>query len=84
MPGAPAPPAPPQAAPLDRNDAATWPELLTAGETAYVLGLHPESVRQWLRDGRLPGVRIGRAWFVRKPDLLDRRTTPGEDDTSPE
>lgn len=77
MPGAPAPAAR-QARALDPRDAATWPELLTAEETALVLALHPDTVRSWLRSGRLPGVRIGRAWYVRKSDLLGRPSPAAE------
>ena len=39
--------------------------LLTPEEVAEILRLRrPETVREWLRDGLLPGVRVGRLWRV--------------------
>lgn len=34
-------------------------ELLTANEVAHRLKVHPETVRQWVRDGRLRAIRFG-------------------------
>ncbi|MDY0060039.1 MAG: helix-turn-helix domain-containing protein [Myxococcota bacterium] len=34
--------------------------LLTVAEVAELLAVDPESVRKWIRDGRLPSVRISR------------------------
>ncbi len=34
-------------------------ELLTASEVAHRLKVHPETVRQWVRDGRLRAIRFG-------------------------
>ncbi len=33
--------------------------LLTVPEVASRLRVHPESIRRWLREGRIHGVRIG-------------------------
>lgn len=38
--------------------------LLTAEETAEFLRMHPSTVRRLLRQGKLPGSRIGRDWRV--------------------
>lgn len=38
--------------------------LLTAEEAAAHLRLHPCTVRRLLRQGRLPGARIGRDWRI--------------------
>jgi excisionase family DNA binding protein len=43
--------------------------LLTPEEVASILAVSPKSVREWLRRGRLKGVRAGRLWRVRKRDL---------------
>ncbi len=34
-------------------------QTLTVEKAAEVLGVHPESVRRWVRDGRLPAGRWG-------------------------
>ena len=39
-------------------------KMLRADEVARLVGLHPQTVRRLLRNGRLPGVRIGRVWLV--------------------
>ena len=33
--------------------------LLTTGETAHMLGVHPNTVRKWSNDGLLVAYRIG-------------------------
>lgn len=44
--------------------------LLTITEVSDRLKVTEPTVRQWLRDGRLTGVRIGiRTWRVRPEDL---------------
>lgn len=44
---------------------------LTVPEVADVLRVHPETVREWLRSGRLEGVRIGRrsGWRISEAQL---------------
>jgi excisionase family DNA binding protein len=44
-------------------------KLLTPEEVASILSVSPKSVREWLRRGRLRGVRAGRLWRIRKRDL---------------
>ena len=36
----------------------------SVAETAEFLGVAEETVRKWLKDGRLEGGRIGRVWLV--------------------
>jgi excisionase family DNA binding protein len=58
-------------------------ELLTVEQVADYLQVHPETVRKWLREGRLAGVNLGgRArWRVRRDDLTRFVSTPdGPDD----
>lgn len=45
--------------------------LLTVEEVAEQLKVHPETVRRWLREGRLEGYRISRrgGWRV-KPESV--------------
>lgn len=54
----------------------------TPEQVAERLGLHPNTIRLWLRQGAMPGVRIGRLWRVRESDLEayaeSRRNVPRE------
>jgi excisionase family DNA binding protein len=43
--------------------------LLAPEEAAEKLGLHTETVRKWLREKRIGGVKVGRKWRVRESDL---------------
>jgi excisionase family DNA binding protein len=44
------------------------PALLTATQTADLLGISPGTVRRAIHDGRLPGVRLGARgrWRIRR------------------
>jgi excisionase family DNA binding protein len=44
-------------------------ELLTADETADYLKISKGTVWQWCRGGRLPAVKMGRQWRIRRKDL---------------
>lgn len=52
----------------DNND-----RLLTVPEVAKRLGRSIEQVRRYLREGKLPGRRIGQQWFVEASALEDER-----------
>ena len=45
--------------------------LLTVAEVATYLRVDPESVRRWLREGKLLGINLGRrpGWRIRVADL---------------
>lgn len=43
--------------------------LLTVAETARLLDRSTEQVRRYLRDGSLPGERIGGQWFITQFDI---------------
>jgi excisionase family DNA binding protein len=64
-------------------------ELLTVQEVAQRLKLkNPETVRRWLRQGKLRGALIADSvgWRVRASDLerfIAQRTRGGEDDPVP-
>ena len=45
-------------------------ELLTLKETARFLRVNPRTAWRWCRSGRIPGVKIGHEWRIRKSDLL--------------
>ena len=44
---------------------------LTVAQVAEAIQVHPETVREWLRTGRLPGHLISRraGWRVRQRDV---------------
>jgi excisionase family DNA binding protein len=45
--------------------------LLTVVEVSEYLRIGPESIRRWLRVGKLPGINLGRGsgWRIRRADL---------------
>jgi excisionase family DNA binding protein len=45
--------------------------LYSAEEVADVLGLHVRTVRGYVRDGRLPAVRIGKQYRIAEQDLRE-------------
>ena len=45
--------------------------LLTPQETADRLRISMKTVTNWLREGRLPGVKVGPFWRIRE-DRLER------------
>jgi excisionase family DNA binding protein len=47
-------------------------KLLTVEDVAEQLQVHPETVRRWLREGRLEGYRISRrgGWRIR-PEAVE-------------
>ncbi len=44
---------------------------LTVAQAAEVIQVHPETVREWLREGRLPGTLLSRraGWRIRARDV---------------
>lgn len=44
-------------------------ELYSAEEAARILGLQVRTVRNYIREGRLPGVRIGKQYRISRPVL---------------
>jgi excisionase family DNA binding protein len=44
-------------------------KLLTPEDAAKVLLVKPDTLRGWLRTGKLKGVRAGRLWRVRESEL---------------
>lgn len=51
--------------------AGTGKELLTAEEVATYLGVRPISVYRWCREGRLPCLKVGQRWRIRRAALDD-------------
>ena len=45
-------------------------DILTVAEAAAYAKLAPKTLRTWLKQGRLPGLRVGRHWRVERRVLL--------------
>ncbi len=44
---------------------------LTAPEVAELLGMTKQGVYNWLRDGVIPGYKLGSTWFVLRDELKE-------------
>ena len=44
-------------------------DLLTVEQAAAKLQIAPKTLKDWLRAGRLKGVRVGRLWRIKERDL---------------
>jgi len=52
--------------------------IMTVDETAQFLRIHPETVREKARQGKIPALKVGRQWrFVK--DQLDAWLCQGDD-----
>jgi excisionase family DNA binding protein len=47
-----------------------FPEILNPRQAATLLGLSEMSILRMLRDGTLPGRKVGRQWRISKRQLL--------------
>jgi excisionase family DNA binding protein len=52
-------------------------EIFTVAEGAAYAKIAPKTLRNWLRSGRLPGLRAGRRWRVHKRALERFRRQQG-------
>jgi len=43
--------------------------MLTVNEVADRVGLHMETIRRYIREGKLPASKFGRVWRVAEEDL---------------
>lgn len=59
-------------------------ELYSVGEVAELLGLHVRTVRNYVREGRLKAVRIGKQYRISRADFeaLTSRPAPAAGDSS--
>ena len=46
--------------------------MLSVAQSAEVLRISPARVRALIKAGRLPAVKVGRAWCLREEDVLQR------------
>jgi excisionase family DNA binding protein len=57
------------------------PPLLTVPQVAQEFQVTAQTIRNWIDQGVLPAVRVGRAFRIRRPDvdaLLDRANAESE------
>ncbi|MEO0260575.1 MAG: helix-turn-helix domain-containing protein [candidate division WOR-3 bacterium] len=52
------------------------PEFLTVEEVAELLRVSTRTVQRLLKEGGLPGVRIGRQWRIPRAELLAHLKVP--------
>jgi excisionase family DNA binding protein len=45
-------------------------EIYTPEEAAELLKIQPRTLRGWLRERRIGGVKVGREWRLREQDLI--------------
>src|ERR671926_1928412 len=55
----------------DGEGAATGTELLGAGEVAGLVGVKETTVYRWCKEGRLPCLKVGKHWRIRREALED-------------
>lgn len=46
-------------------------ELFDVGEAAEFLGLHEQTVRQFIQEGKLPAYWLGNRYRLKKSELLE-------------
>ena len=44
-------------------------EFLTIREVAHLLKLSEATIRKWCREGRLPALKLGKAYRIRRSDI---------------
>jgi excisionase family DNA binding protein len=49
----------------------TLENYFTVEETAEKLKVDPETVRRWLQDDKLKGIKMGKAWRIRESALIE-------------
>lgn len=57
--------------------------FLTAEQAAERLGLHPKTVRRFIREGRLKATKIGKSYRILGSDLAEFAGTPPGTGTEP-
>src|ERR687897_168545 len=55
----------------ESNNTARETELLAAAEVAELIGIKETTVYRWCSEGKLPCLKIGKHWRVRRGDLED-------------
>lgn len=56
--------------------AAERDEMMTIPQAATVLAMHRAAVFRAVKGGRLPGLKVGGVWVLRRADVETYRDTP--------
>jgi excisionase family DNA binding protein len=57
-------------------------ELISVAQAAQLLKISPQRIRNFIRDGRLPAMQVGRAFVLQRSDVLKvQRRGPGRPPT---
>ncbi|WP_202080890.1 helix-turn-helix domain-containing protein [Caldalkalibacillus salinus] len=46
-------------------------DILTANEVAEALEISPDKVKEWAKNGDIPGAKIGKEWRFSKRKLVE-------------
>lgn len=55
----------------DKGERRTGEALLSADEVALYFGVERTTVYRWCREGRIPCLKVGKLWRVRREELVD-------------
>jgi len=56
---------------LDKGEQRTTEALLSAEEVAEYFGVKTTTVYRWCKEGRIPSLKIGKHWRMRREQLVD-------------
>lgn len=51
-------------------------QVYKTDEIAEALGLHNETIRRWIREGRIKAKKVGKYYFIRKAEITEKITSP--------
>src|SRR3712207_5994414 len=55
----------------DSNDTAREKELLAAADVAELVGVKETTIYRWCKEGKLPCLKVGKHWRIRRGVLED-------------
>jgi len=55
-------------------------KLLTPKDAAEILSLSPVTIKKWLWQGKLKGIKVGSVWRIRESDLKAFLRTGNDDE----
>jgi len=55
-------------------------KLLTPKDAAEILSLSPVTIKKWLWQGKLKGIKVGSVWRIRESDLKAFLKTSNDDE----
>jgi len=55
-------------------------KLLTPKDVAEILSLSPVTIKKWLWQGKLKGIKVGSVWRIRESDLKAFLKTNNDDE----